>query len=519
MNNDTPGGQESRPSNPPAAPGADPISAPGAGAAPAQDEAAPAYPGADHDRRWRALVAPADHRNPTPASRYDLLVIGAGPGGLVTAIAAAGLGARVALVERHAMGGDCLNVGCVPSKALLEITARGERDFGRAFAWLREVRADIAAHDSVERYTAQGVDVFLGHARFIERDAVMVEDLTLRARRIVIATGARSALPPIPGLAECSPLTNESVFELVEQPRRLAVLGAGPIGCELAQVFARLGTEVHQFELADHVLPRELPTAAACVADALRAGGVHLHLGEAVSAIDEIDGSLVVSAGGVRAEVDRVLVAMGRRANVDDLNVEAAGVTLTEGGLIDVDAKLRTRNRAIYAIGDAASQAQFTHNADMQARAVVQNALIAPTKRIDQAVIPRCTYTAPEVAAVGRHAGELEHDGVPFDRYRVAFGELDRGRAEHDTVGFAEVYTERGRDRLYGATLVGHDAGEQIAPLVLMMTRGLGLGAAASLVLPYPTRSEYLKRLADAYNRTRLTPLVARLIRWRVRRT
>lgn len=470
-------------------------------------------PGADHDARWRRLVAPADYVNPQPASRYNLVVIGAGPGGLVTAIAAAGLGAKVALIERHAMGGDCLNVGCVPSKALLEITLRDGVGFDEAFAWLREVRAGIAAHDSVERYTQAGVDVFLGEARFTARDVVEVADTPLRARRFVIATGARAVVPSIPGLAESDPLTNETLFDLTEQPRRLAILGAGAIGCEMAQVFARLGTEVHVFEQRDQVLPLESPAAGEVLAQALRREGVSLHLGAGVTGVSRSEGGLEIRAGATPVAVDRVLVALGRRANIDALQLAAAGVRVAANGLIEVDHRLRTTNPSIYAIGDVCSTRQFTHNADMHARAVVQNALFAPTARVDRAIVPHCTYTRPEVASVGISAAQLEAQGTAFDRYVVRFGDLDRGRAAGDTEGFAEVLVKGGGDRVLGATLVGHDAGEQIAALVLLMTQAKGLGAASRLVLPYPTRAEYLKRLADACNRRRLTPRVAGLMR------
>lgn len=471
------------------------------------------YPGAAHDRAWRAMVAPRDYVNPVPEGRYHLVVVGAGPGGLVTAIAAAGLGAKVALIERHAMGGDCLNVGCVPSKALLEITARPGMAFDRAFAWLREVRAGIAGHDSVERYTAAGVDVYLGEARFVGPAAVEVAGQRLEARRFVIATGARAAVPPIPGLAEADPLTNETLFDLREQPKRLAILGAGAIGCEMAQVFARLGSEVHLLERAPQVLPLENAEAGALLGEALAREGVSLHLGQAVNAVHREEAGWRIEAGEGGVTVDRVLVALGRRPNIEALDLPTAGIRVLQDGRIEVDRRLRTSNRRVYAVGDVCSALQFTHNADLQARVVVQNALFLPTARVDGAVIPHCTYTSPEVASVGRSEAELAAAGMAFDRYRVDFADLDRGRAAGEREGFVEVLTAEGSDRILGATLVGHDAGEQIAALVLMMSRGLGLGSAASLVLPYPTRAEYLKRLGDAVNRKRLTPRVAALLR------
>lgn len=470
------------------------------------------YPGEGYDRTWRELVFPRGYRNPTPRSRYHLVVIGAGPAGLVTAIAAAGLGARVALVERKAMGGDCLNVGCVPSKALLEFTRRnpgGRAD--EAFTWLRQVRADIARHDSVERYCQAGVDVFLGSARFVDRESVAVDDHRLRARRFVIATGARAAIPPIPGLASCDPLTNESIFDLVEPPRRLAILGAGPIGCEMAQAMARLGVDVHLFELADRVLPGELAAAGSVLGPVLESDGVTLHLGSLVSDVSVEEGQPTLHADGIEVAAGRVLIAAGRRANVEDLQLNHAGVEVRDG-LITVDDKLRTTNPKVYAAGDVCSRLQFTHHADAQARIVVQNTLFAPTATTDSLVIPRCTYTDPEVAQVGSTQDELDHAGTLHDRYRLEFADLHRAKAAGDRHGFVEVTTRRGRDSILGGTIVGEGAGELIGGLCLAMSNGLGLGALGKAVLPYPTRGEYLRRLADDYNRTRLTPLARALM-------
>ena len=470
------------------------------------------YPGERYDRAWRELVFPRDYRNPTPRARYHLVVIGAGPAGLVTAIAAAGLGARVALVERQAMGGDCLNVGCVPSKALLEFTRRNPGcGADEAFAWLRQVRAEIARHDSVARYLQQGVDVFLGTARFLDRESIAVGNHRLRARRFVIATGARAAMPPIPGLASCVALTNESIFDLVEVPRRLAILGAGPIGCEMAQAMARLGVEVNLFEMADRVLPGELAAAGEVLAQALQDDGVTLHLGSLVSEASVDDGQPTLHTDGIEIAAGRVLVAAGRRANVEGLQLHRAGVEVRDG-LIEVDSKLRTANRRIFAAGDVCSRLQFTHHADAQARIVIQNALFAPVATANALVVPRCTYTDPEVAHVGRTREELDQAGTPYDRYRLEFADLDRGKAAGDRHGFVEVTARKGRASILGGTIVGEDAGEQIAGLCLAMANGLGLGALGKAILPYPTRGEYLRRLADEYNRTRLTPLARKIM-------
>ena len=472
-----------------------------------------AYPGAQYDVAWRELTCPAGYRNPEPKARYHVVVVGAGTAGLITAIGAAGLGARVALIEREAMGGDCLNVGCVPSKALLEFTRRaaGAAEFDDAFTWLRKVRAEIAAHDSVERYTQNGVDVFLGSALLLNDTTVQVGDQRLNARRIVLATGARAAIPPIPGLAECEPLTNETLFDLREAPASLAILGAGAVGCEMAQAFVRLGVEIQLFEMADRVLPLEEPEASAVIAQALQRNGVTLHLNAPVSKISRHDSKVTVHSPDVQVTVDKILVAAGRRANIEDLNLDVVGVD-TAAGLVKVDRRLRTSNPRIYAAGDVCSRAQFTHNADAQARVVVQNALFAPTASTDSLIIPHCTYTDPEVAHVGQSKTELKQDSVEFDVYRLAFGDLDRGRTQGDAEGFVEVLTAKGGDEILGATIVGHDAGEQIAGLCIAMSHHIGLGGLGKAVLPYPTRAEYLRRLADAYNRTRLTPTTKRIM-------
>lgn len=466
---------------------------------------------------YRRLVFPSGHRNPQPAKRYNLVVIGAGPAGLVTSMAAASLGARVALVERHAMGGDCLNVGCVPSKTLLAAAASG-LPFAAAMKRARSVRARIARHDSVERFTGAGVDVYLGHARFEGPHVVRVGEASLHTRKTVIATGARPALPAIAGLETSAPLTNESVFEPGPQPRRLAILGAGAAGCELAQAFARLGTRVELFEIATQVLPQEEPEAAALVARALARAGVAVHTGsEVLSVGTRPEGIELAIAGGVRITVDRVLVAAGRRRNIEGLGLDEAGVRVDARGVIEVDRRLRTSHPDIYAAGDVCSQYQFTHAADAHARIVVRNALFRGRARADRLVVPRCVYTKPEVAHVGPVRRRLDEQGVAYDRYRVDWAELDRGMTDEAEAGYVELLTPRGSGQILSATVVGRDAGEQLAPILLLMSRRLGLESVGSLVLPYPTRSEYLRRLADARVRKRLTPRVARVLGWWLR--
>ena len=472
------------------------------------------YAGQEFDIAARNLLCPEDYVNPTPQGGYHLVILGAGPAGLIAAIGAAGLGAKVALVEKHLMGGDCLNVGCVPSKAIL--TYAEEHDapqFEEALRFARKIRADIAPHDSVERYSEQGVDVYLGAGEFIDEQSVRVGEQVLTGRRFLISTGARAAIPPIPGLSDSNPLTNETLFDLTEQPATLGILGAGVIGCEMAQAFSKLGTEVHLFELADEVLPLEDREAAQVMRSALEQAGIHLHTGFGVQSIAEEAGQSVVTTEEGSYPVDRILVALGRRPNTDSLGLDKAGVSVDQQGFIETDEKLRSSNKKIYAAGDCTSRKQFTHNADAQARVVVQNALFAPTAAVTSHVVPRCIYTQPELAAVGLGERELREQGVEFDIFKFELGELDRGRVQQDQISFAKVFTKKGTDKLLGATVIGKDAGEQIAPLTILMANELGLSALGKTIFPYPTRSEYLKRLADAYNRTRMTPTVANLFK------
>ena len=476
------------------------------------------YPGAEFDDIAWGLLSPTDYQNPQPQPRYHLVVVGAGPAGLISAIGAAGLGAKVALIERHRMGGDCLNVGCMPSKALLAFSKQRGADFQHAFAWLREVRAGIAPHDSVERYTEAGVDVFLGDASFNAAGQICVGDTPLNARRIALCTGASAAIPPIPGLVESRPLTNETIFDLPAPPSSLAILGAGAIGCELALALSRLGVSVSLFEMAERVLPLETPLVSQAVAMALESSGVDLYLGQGVSAVK---GSGTVVVGDQEIECESILVALGRKPNTHGLNLGAAGVSVDQQGFVVTNAKLQSNNKHIFAAGDCTARQQFTHHADAQARALIQNALFAPTASVDALIVPHCTYTDPEVASVGANPERLEKSAIAFDRFEFDLSELDRSRADPDSqlrpVQHAEVYTQKGSDKILGATIIGHDAGELIAPICLMMSNGLGLSAAQKTIFSYPTRSEYLKRLGDAYNRNRMTPTVARLFRWWLR--
>jgi pyruvate/2-oxoglutarate dehydrogenase complex dihydrolipoamide dehydrogenase (E3) component len=450
---------------------------------------------------------------------------------LVAAAGAAGLGARVALVERGLMGGDCLNVGCVPSKGVLRAArgwqdareaadrfggppAVGEGDFDAAFRRMRRLRADLATHDSAERFRDLGVDVFLGHGRFTGPDTVEVDGRRLRFRRALVATGGRPAVPPIPGLREAGYLTNETVFDLKERPPRLAVVGAGPIGCELAQAFARLGSDVVLLDLAEQVLPREEPEVAAIIQAALVRDGVRLELGVEIQGVERDGGERTVRfrRGATAGEVvaDQLLLAVGRAPNVEDLGLEAAGIASGRKG-VEVDDRLRTSNRRVYAAGDVASRYQFTHVADAEARIVVENALFAGRKKASGLVVPWCTYTSPEVAHVGMTAAEARARGRGVDTLDVPLAGVDRARLDDEAEGLLRVHLEAGSDRILGATLVSAHAGESIGELTLAITAGLGLGRLAAVIHPYPTQAEVIRKAADQWRRGKLTPRVRRL--------
>jgi len=493
-------------------------------------------PDDEHNRELVDNVHPPDWVNPEPKGRYHLVVIGAGTAGLVTAAGAAGLGARVALVERHLMGGDCLNVGCVPSKGLIAAgrawhtarhadayggpTAGGDGDFATVMERMRRLRAGISHHDSVERFSDLGVDVFLGQGRFVDDGTVEVDGSELRFRRAVIATGGRAAAPPIPGLDEVDHLTNETLFELTERPGRLGVIGAGPIGCEMSQAFARLGSRVTLFEMTDHVLPREDPDAAAVVQEAMVRDGVELLLEVEVQEVEQNADGITVrwDRKGEPDEtvVDRLLVAVGRAPNVEGLHLDAAGVE-HDRDEIQVDDKLRTTNRRIYACGDVASSYKFTHTADAQARIVIQNALFVPMAKNSDLVVPWCTYTTPEIAHVGMYESDARERGIEVDTVDVQLSEVDRAILDGEDEGFLRIHLKDGSDEILGATLVAAHAGDILAELCLAMTAGIGLEKIAGTIHPYPTQAEVIKKAADKWRRGRLTPTVKKLLGWWLR--
>ena len=480
-------------------------------------------PDDEHNRVLIDNVHPPDWTNPTPSGTYDMVVVGAGTAGLITAIGCAGLGKKVALLERHLMGGDCLNVGCVPSKAVIraaraaaEVRDAAELgtnvsgysvDFAHLMERMRRLRAGISRHDSARRYTEAGVDVFIGQGVFTGPDRVEVDGQTLLFKKACIATGARASAPPIPGLDEVDYLTNETIFELTELPRRLGVIGAGPIGCELAQSFARFGTEVSLIESTHGILPREDPDAAAIVKQSMVKDGVQLYCcGREVRLERDGDGARFVLASHDKSydfTVDQVLVAAGRAPNVDGLGLEAAGVDFDRRG-VKVNDRLQTSNRNIFAAGDIASRYQFTHAADATSRIVIRNALFPwlPFKgRASKLIMPWCTYTEPEIAHVGRYPKELEEAGVRFSTVEIPLKSIDRAILEGQDEGILKVHVRPG-GRILGATLVAAHAGDMISELTTAMVHGVKLHQMSKVIHPYPTQAEAIKRAGDQYFRT-----------------
>jgi pyruvate/2-oxoglutarate dehydrogenase complex dihydrolipoamide dehydrogenase (E3) component len=485
-----------------------------------------------HNRRLLETVHPPDWQNPAPKGKYHLVVVGAGTAGLVTAAIGAAVGARVALVERGLMGGDCLNVGCVPSKAILaaargwqaarEAAARfagpaapGDGDFAAVMERMRRIRAEMSPVDGAARFRDElGVDVYLGSAAFVAEDAVEVEGARLCFHRAVIASGARAWLPPVEGLAAVGCLTNETVFSLTGRPRHLAVLGGGPIGCELAQAFARLGSRVTLLAAADRLLTKDDPDAAQVVAAALRRDGVDVLTGARVDSVAAGgDGTAVrYTRGGTSSEfiASHLLVAAGRAPNVEGMGLEAAGVEFDAKEGVRVDERMRTSNPRVYAIGDVASRYRFTHAADAQARLVVRNALFFGRAKASALVIPWCTYTAPELAQVGITAEEAREAGDEVQTITIPLAEVDRARLDGETEGFVRVHLKAGSDAILGATIVAPHAGELISQVTQAMTAGIGLGKIGDTIYPYPTAAEALRKAADAWRRGKLTPTARR---------
>jgi pyruvate/2-oxoglutarate dehydrogenase complex dihydrolipoamide dehydrogenase (E3) component len=464
----------------------------------------------------------------------DICVIGAGSGGLSVAAAAAAFGVPVVLIERHAMGGDCLNTGCVPSKALLAAARRAEIvqnshafgigaagvniDFTKVHAHVHQVIASIAPTDSVERFAGLGVRVIKGQAKFKDRRTVAVgDDYEIRARRFVIATGSAPALPPIPGLDGGPYLTNETIFDLTERPDHLIVIGAGPVGLEMAQAFRRLGSAVTVLEVAEP-LAKDDPECTAIVLAQFEREGVIIRSGVKIARIAHVGGEVKVTidAGDKEETVvgSSLLVATGRKPTVDGLDLEAARIRYDRSGIF-VNKKLKTANKRVYAIGDvAAGQLQFTHAANYHAGLVIRNALFRLPVHVNGNVVPWVTYTDPELAQAGLTEAQARKRRINIRILRWPYHDNDRAQAERTTHGHIKVITDK-KGKILGATIVGAQAGELIATWVLAIAQGLNIRTFTGIVLPYPTLSEIGKRAAiDFYTPSLTSPWVRRIIAW-----
>jgi pyruvate/2-oxoglutarate dehydrogenase complex dihydrolipoamide dehydrogenase (E3) component len=487
-----------------------------------------------HNHRLLDNVHPADWKNPEPPGRYNIVVIGAGTAGLVTAAIAAGVGARAALIERDLMGGDCLNVGCVPSKGMirasrvwadlrhaaefgLQIPDGIRRDFGAAMERMRRLRAQISPMDSARRFTGLGVDVYFGGARFVGGEVIVVEgpagDRRLTFSKAAICSGARASVPPVPGLQEAGFLTNETVFGLTTLPARLGVIGAGPIGCELAQAFARFGSRVYLIEAMHGILPNEDRDAAEILHQSMVRDGVSvLCCGKELKADSTAESKhLSLDSHGQRYDiiVDEILVGAGRQPNVGGLGLEAVDVEHDKTG-VKVNGRLQTTNSRIYAAGDVCSRYKFTHAADAMAQIVIQNALFPHPFGLGYAdvkdvLMPWCTFTDPEIAHVGLYEAEAKSNGIEVETHTYPLNEVDRAVLDGETAGFARLHIRKGSDRIVGATIVAARAGDLISEVTALMRAGAGAKVLTGTIHPYPTQAEVTKKAANLWRKAHFT--------------
>eukprot|EP01100_Stratorugosa_tubuloviscum_P014618 TRINITY_DN7931_c0_g1_i1.p1 TRINITY_DN7931_c0_g1~~TRINITY_DN7931_c0_g1_i1.p1 ORF type:complete len:662 (-),score=300.30 TRINITY_DN7931_c0_g1_i1:64-2001(-) len=494
-----------------------------------------------HNSRLLDNVHPARFNNPEGSITYNILVIGAGAAGLVTAAGSAGVGAKVALIEENLLGGDCLNFGCVPSKALLRCArAIGELkeihklgvyveppriDFAAIMARMRKLRADLSPNDSVSRFQNElGVDVFIGKAKFLSKDTVDVDGKQLKFAKCCIATGASAAVPQIPGLLEVPFLTNITIFNLQLLPPRLGIIGAGPIGCEMAQAFARFGSQVTIFARSASILEKEDIDAASVIEKALESDGVIIiknctFLSVSNSQNSEEKQQIVVKIqnGTDISEIifDQLLVSTGRKPNVTDMNLELASVEYNNTDGILVNENLQTTNAKIYAAGDCCTRFKYTHVADFSARIVIRNALFWGSAKISQLIIPWCTYTDPEIAHVGLYERDLQQSKTPYQIFTKHLKDLDRAILDEDADfgGFIKIITEKNSDKILGATIVARNAGDMISEITTAMVAQVGLSTISTVIHPYPTQADGIRQVGDMYNRTRLTPTTRLLLR------
>ena len=505
------------------------------------------FPDDEYNRQLIANVHPPEWINPEPAGRYNIVVLGAGAAGLITAVVAASLGAKVALIEKHLMGGDCLNVGCVPSKGLIraarawadirqasefgiKISAGATYDFEAVMARMRRLRARISHNDSAHRYTKLGVDVYIGHGRFIGHDSVQVEGTAgnrmLTFTKAAVCTGARAAIPSIPGLQDVDYLTNETIFSLTVLPRRLGIIGAGPVGCELAQSFARFGSQVSLIEGRHGILPNEDRDAAELVQQRLVREGVQLLCCASTIQVQKIDAGkrIVMESHGQSHDlvVDEILVAAGRAPNVEGLGLESAGVK-HDGNGVTVNSKLQTSNSRIFAAGDICSRYKFTHAADAMAQIVIQNALFPHPfglgyAGVESLIMPWCTFTEPEIAHVGMYEKDATAQGIEVETYTYKLNEVDRAILDGEEEGFARVHIKKGTDTILGATIVGPHAGEMIGEFSVAMKAGVGAKLIAGTIHPYPTQAEVNKKVVNLWRKAHFTQntknLLTKLFAW-----
>jgi pyruvate/2-oxoglutarate dehydrogenase complex dihydrolipoamide dehydrogenase (E3) component len=492
------------------------------------------FPDDEYNRQLVANVHPSDWINPEPTGRYNIVVIGAGTAGLITAVVAASLGAKVALIEKHLMGGDCLNVGCVPSKGViraarawaglrkaadfgLKIPPGVKYDFGAVMARMRRLRAHISQNDSTHRYTKLGVDVFVGSGRFLGADTIQVlgpaGDRILTCVKAAVCTGARPSIPNTPGLEGVGYLTNETVFSLTELPQRIGVIGAGPIGCELAQSFARFGSQVYLIEATHGIMPNEDRDAAGIVEHAMVRDGVTLLCCGKDLHVEKTDAGkrLLVDSHGQQYDitVDEILVGVGRTPNVEGIGLEAVGVDYDRNG-IKVTPKLQTTNPMVFAAGDICSRYKFTHAADAMAQIVIQNALFPHPFGLGYASVeslnmPWCTFTDPEIAHVGIYEKDAKEKGLEVETYTYKLDEVDRAILDGDDEGFARVHIQKGTDKILGATIVASHAGDMISEFSVAMKTGGGAKLIAGTIHPYPTQSEVNKKVINLWRKAHFT--------------
>lgn len=520
------------------------------------------WPLDEHNKELLDHVHPPGWQNPSAEKEYDMVVIGGGAAGLITAAGCAGVGARVALIEAHMLGGDCLNVGCVPSKTIIHsanlahemrtnnragvIAKEVTVDFEAVMERVRKVRADISHHDSAERYSSElGVDIYIGWAQFASERTVTVNgEQTLKFLKAAICTGGYPVLLDIPGLKNLHKMamegtvvkrpqimTNETVFNLTRKPKNMVVVGAGVIGMELAQAMQRLGVQVTVLGRSGKVLPKEDTDLADVVKEQMVKDGVEFRLGVTEYQKVELTGNVLEENGHLEMKliitekeggtselvIDALLVAAGRAPNVSGMNLETAGVEydLREG--LKVNDMLQTTNKRIFGVGDVCSQYKFTHAADFMARMVIRNALFWGKGKMSSLLIPYATFTSPEIASVGLYESDLKERGIAFRTFEKHFKDNDRALADDSTEGLVRFRVDAKTDKIWGASIVGKDAGNMISEVTLAMQSDTGLGSLANVIHPYPTTASVLREAGDLYNRTKLTPTVKRVLRGVVR--